>query len=45
MKLITAIERDLDLERQRQEIDRRDIQIQRAQLAYQQRERELRLKL
>eukprot|EP01041_Mallomonas_annulata_P002531 gene2531-4925_t len=45
MQLLESIQRDLEQERQRQELDRRDIQIQRVQLAFQQRERELRLKL
>jgi hypothetical protein len=34
VKLVTAIERGLDVERERIELDRRDIQIQRAQLAF-----------
>lgn len=34
MKLITAIEKTLDIERERIELDRRDIQIQRAQSAF-----------
>jgi hypothetical protein len=34
VKLVTAIEKGLDVERERIELDRRDIQIQRAQLAF-----------
>ena len=38
MKLLKAVEMELEMERERQELDRRDIQIQRAHLAVLQRE-------
>jgi hypothetical protein len=35
MKLIVDVDHMIDLERERLEVDRRDVQIQRAQLAFQ----------
>jgi len=45
IQMLSSVQKDLEQEHLRQDLDKRDIQIQRALLAYNQRERELRLKL